>query len=229
MGIPTTVAADVVADAPGGMIAALQIMSHLPLIMVIWYAWSRRRWTIATASFNAVFASLVCYHACRAGLFCVPLFLPQARLLDHFASLSLLGELVLTGLNFGMASPGGRPVGQAVRLLLPFVVLLATLAYPFQARSALIVLVFLVVVGLDRYLRLGHHLRPPSLEGYDTRYMVTTLLAGAAAVACYVIDDGNLRGDTVLDGLMHSGWHLFAGLALNSAVAALPRGPEDDE
>lgn len=224
----TAYVSDTVADAPGGGIVAAQLLSHAVLAYAVFFALRRGQLMIAA---NGV-GSLVCslnYHACRGALVCLGLALDPWRRADHFTALSLGASLGLALVHYDKADAYGRAVGLFVSYLTPIVVFLAVLAHPFQLQSALLVVVFVALVAVDRFLRTGANLTPPPEKAYKTRSLVVGAAFLLAAVVCYAVDgDAGGRGDSILGGILHVAWHVLIGAAIIAIVDGLTGGDAAD-
>jgi hypothetical protein len=219
---------DTVADAPGGLIVALQLVSHVPIAVATCYALSRRKSVLGAWGVASLLASPN-YHACRGALACLALSLDSWRRTDHFTSLALGAALALELIHYRGASAHGRTVGRFLTALMPFVVLLAVQAFPFQMQSALLVVAYVALVAIDRFLRTSRRLTPPNAAEYKARSLIIGGLLLLAAVACYAFDGGDGHGDSVLSGVLHVAWHLLIGAALIAIVHGLPPEPPEVE
>jgi len=221
----TRYVSDMIADATGGGIVTAQLLSHVVLAAAVYFAIRRGAFMVGANGLASLFCSLN-YHACRGALVCLGLALDDWRRADHFTALSLGASLGLELVNYAGASANGQSVGKFLGYLMPSIVLLAVLAHPFQLQSALIVVVFVALVAVDRFLRTGHHHAPPDARTYKPRSLLIGGVLLLAAVACYAIDgDAGGRGDSILNGLLHSAWHVLIGGAIIAIVDGLPPTP----
>lgn len=214
----TAYVSDTVADAPGGGIVAAQLLSHAVLAYAVYFAIRRREFMVGANGLASLFCSLN-YHACRGGVVCLGLALDQWRRADHFTALSLGASLGLSLVHYEFSDADGRSTGRFFTYLMPAVVLLAVLAHPFQLQSALIVVVFVALVAVDRFLRNGPHVTPPDERAYRVKSLAIGGVLLLAAVFCYAFDgDTSGRGDSILSGVLHSAWHVLIGAALIAIV-----------
>jgi predicted membrane channel-forming protein YqfA (hemolysin III family) len=225
----TAYVSDTVADAPGGGIVAAQLLSHAVLAYAVVFAVRRRELMVGANGLASLFCSLN-YHACRGGLVCLGLSLDAWRRADHFTALSLGAALALSLVHYESAGTHGRLVGLFVGYLMPAVVLLAVLAHPFQLQSALIVVVYVALVAVDRFLRTGPSLAPPDARVYKVPSLIAGGLLLLVAVVCYAFDgDSGGRGDSILSGVLHVAWHVLIGAALIAIVDGRSGGSDRNE
>lgn len=223
--------AERVSDAPGGLVAGLQFVSHIVLFFAVVYALRRGAAMLATGA--AGLGSLLCsinYHLCRSDLYCTGgLLLDQWRRADHFTALLLAGNLGLALIDLVHASAHGRAWGRLAVYFLPVAVHVAVEFYPYQTRSAVLVVLYVLVAAAARFLTFGHDLTPPDPRHYRTRMLVLTVVLGGGAVGCYTYDGGAPEGNTLLDGLLHALWHVLIGAAVASSVAAVASDAAGDD
>ncbi len=214
--------ADTVADAPGGLIPALQLITHIPLLFSTCLALIRG-FMVPGANGFASLVSSVGYHSCRSGLFCLGLDLGLWRIFDHVASLCYGASLVLFAIQYSRASGSGPRIGQFGIVLLPFVCLWSVIFSPFHIHSAMVVMVYVSLFILDRFLLNGRDLNAKHFRQviYKPWHLLWGTLSLAIAMGGYVLDTGHPRGDALVDGLVHSLlWHTFSGIALCFYIAA---------
>jgi len=212
------------ADA-GLVIGILQLISHVTLAGGVVAVASRGRGHayLAAAGVVSLLVSLM-YHTCRGGFYCFGFLRDLLRKSDHIAQLHLAGAFVLHLILYDR----GRDTGVAARTYLPFVVMLAVLAYPYQTMSTVLVLVYLVAVVAYRLVAPGG-LLPPMGRDYDVKWLLAGVALLVVAAASFVYSSGAPHEDTVLDGVFHVLWHFVAGLALMALSRAVVMPPRLDE
>lgn len=213
---------DSVADAPGGVIPALQILTHISVLFSATLALIRGYSDVGTYGLVDTLSSLA-YHSCRSGLYCFGMDLGVLRFFDHVFSLCYGASLILFAIQYPRSSGKGPWVGKFAMHSLPFVCIWAVSWYPFQIRSALLVMMYTFAFLLARILLFGRDLdaRRFYLVVYRPVHFLFGTLSLLIALTGYLIDTGHPRGDTVIDGLAHSLlWHLFSGIALSFFIAA---------
>jgi hypothetical protein len=213
---------DAVADAPGGIIPALQILTHISIFFSANLALVRGYTAVGTYGLFDTISSLA-YHSCRSRLYCFGLDLGTLRFFDHVISLCYGASLILFAIQYPRSSGNGPRVGKFAMHSLPFVCLWAVAWYPFQIRSALLVMLYAFGFLLARVLLFGRDLdaRQFYLVVYRPWHFLFGTLSLLIALGGYLVDTGHPRGDTVVDGLAHSLlWHLFSGIALSFYIAA---------
>jgi hypothetical protein len=214
--------ADAVADAPGGIIPALQILTHITIFFSANLALVRGYMDVGTYGLFDTLSSIA-YHSCRSRLYCFGVDLGLLRFFDHVSSLCYGASLILFAIQYSSASGKGPLVGQFAMHSLPFVCMWAVSWYPFQIRSALLVILYVFSFVLARILLFGRDLdaRRFYLVVYRPWHFLFGTLSLFIAMGGYLVNTGSLRGDTVVDGLAHSLlWHFFSGIALSFYIAA---------
>lgn len=191
-------------------VSHLVLLAAVPLLLLYGIDY------LAVATIPLLFNSLL-YHLAR-GLHDGMAFgidVDTARRLDHVSATAAPGAVALTAL---LLDRGGGASGQLARTLLPFVVLFAVMAFPFQVQSLVLVLVFVLAVAGDRLLRQSDFQMPSAPPGgyTDWRWFAGMLAATVAGVVCFYLPDADYA-------FAHTLWHLFIGAALIFAAFAFTR------
>ncbi len=117
----------------------------------------------------------------------------------------------------------------------------SVLCRPYTAIPSLIMAIFIVIVAIIRVLLLCSEGDlcgcapdddpavtgdPNSEAGWrQTKWIWFNIIVAVVALAigmfCFNFDSGALEGNTVQDGVLHSIWHMAAGIALWAATAAV--------
>lgn len=212
--------ADRVADAPGGVAAALQLTSHIVLLFAALVAYRRRHWMLL-ANVSGVLLCSILYHLCRTDIACAfGLLLDQWRRADHFAALLLPGGLALTAVRIAHPQETRLAILDVASYFLPVYTLLVVEAFPFQARSAILVIFYCLGVALA-VLTAG----PPDTRRFRGGLFAATIVFLVVGLVGYLYDSGSPRGDQLIDAIMHSIWHMAIGAAVICFTEALH--PED--
>ncbi len=233
---PTYVAANV-SDMVSGAMAVLLIVSHLPMIVAVCYAFMARHARLAVAGLASVVVSIA-YHSCRADIACLGLPVNQLRLGDHTCVLWLVGALGLH-LTLGMLAPPRSQLFFTVTGYLLFPVgFLAVLFLPFTLLSAVIMFIYVAFVATVRLALLpceGDRCcagpKPDSPEGRKLNgrmilYFIIGIAAAVVSLGCYFIPEGSVEGNTVAAGTAHCVWHILSGIALLALSAAVSQKTE---
>lgn len=195
----------------------LQVLTHAVVAAAFVFFYTRRAY-YAGALALATLVNSGMYHICKAQWFCFGVEavgapgasilalsgLERLRLLDHINSLNTAaGGLLIVAFSDG----GGGPHTLAYRALLPLVAAFAELAFPFQTKADVVVIIYVVlVVGLEYlWVRAG---RLPLRDRFNLRFLIPGLVIGAAAFAFYA-GVGLLHAE-----IEHSLWHIFIFVAL---------------
>jgi hypothetical protein len=183
---------------------------------------------LATSGTITTVVSLM-YHACRGGMLCFGIVPDLLRRADHMAALHGFGALALHMIQYDLllGVVSGRPATAAsvTRTLLPWVCILAVMAWPFALQSAVLLLAFLLVVVAFRYLG-DPDMKgvPPLSQVFVVRWLVLGVVATLLGLGCYFYGSGARHTDSVADGVVHASWHVFAGLAYWALSAAIDDG-----
>jgi len=220
-------AAAVVSDPPTGIAAALELISHLPMLFGVAYAFNARHFRLATAGLASLVISLT-YHACRASLMCLDVPVGTWRLLDHTCVLWLVGQLVLHLLMGSLTGPGGRGFFTVMGYLVFPVGAIAVTLWPYSLLSGLVMFLFLVVAGVVRLALLIFDTQPDEVEPQgpvsDLLTLICLLVAlgsGAMGLVFFNLNDGNPAGSSTIDAVSHIVWHCASGVSLLAASASV--------
>lgn len=194
----------------------LLVLSHLPLVPVAWYLFSEGLFYLGAVALSVLVDSGV-YHMCRAQFYCFGLGpgLDKARLLDHITSIHAGVAVALVAL---LSDSGGGKRAVAARVLAPFVVFFAELAFPFQTQVFVGVTAFVVLVAADHLLveRTG---RLPRADRYQWPLLLAGTLVAAVGLVLYALD----FHDSTAYATLHTLWHL----AITAAYVLVGRGLVD--
>jgi hypothetical protein len=208
------------------LVTGLQLLSHIFFVFAVAYNVWRKHWYLAVNGGITTGVSLM-YHACRGAIYCFGIMPDLLRRADHVAALNGFGALALHliqyDLIYGIGS--GRPAAAAAvaRHLLWVVCLLAVFAWPFALQSAVLLLAYLLVVVAVRYLG-DPDTKSVGVPAFVTRWLVLGVVAALLGLGCYFYNSGTRHTDTTADGIVHSTWHVFAGVAYWALSAAIDDG-----
>jgi hypothetical protein len=198
-----------IGDAPGGWIPVLQVVSHLIILVGVVYNFVRGHMHLATAGLVSLLQSIG-YHLCRGAILCFLFDVHEWRKFDHTSVLNLAGAVALALLQYRHAKR--KSFGSFAEYVLPFLCNFAVRVFPFDFRSYLVVIVFLLLVGLQRFIYASFYLEPPSLRQYGWRSLGLGLLFLLPGGILFFIHSGDPEGDTLFDGVTHIIWHLLSGI-----------------
>jgi hypothetical protein len=220
-------AAATVSDPPTGIAAALELVSHAPMVFAVVYAYNARHWRLATAGLASLVISLM-YHACRASLMCLNVPVGQWRLLDHTFVLWVLGEIGLHLYMTSLTGPGGRGFFTVMGYMVFPTGAISVSLWPYSLLSGLVMMLFLVVAGAVRLCLLLCDTQPDEVEPQGTSsdhltlvYLLITLCAAALGYVLYSFGDDDPSGSSEIDAVSHILWHICSGVALFAASAAV--------
>jgi hypothetical protein len=220
-------AAATVSDPPSGIAAAAALLTHVPFLFGVVYAFNARHFRLGTTGAASLIVSLL-YHSCRSSLMCLAIPVGIWRIQDHTCVLWLVTQI---GLHLFLGSLT-RPAGRGFYAVLGFAAFpigsIAVNFYPYSLLSGLIIVLFLVVAGAVRLALLLCDTQPDEVaEQGETSdhltlvYLVVTLCAAALGLVFYTMNDDSPAGDSTIDAVSHSLWHCAAGVALYTASASV--------
>lgn len=247
-------AAAVVSDPPGAIFAALELLSHIPMLYAVVYALNAGHLRLGMTALASLVVSLT-YHTCRAGIACLAVDVNTWRMLDHICVLWVLGELAMHLYMTSLVRTRSRAFFVAMGYLNFPVGLIAVLVFPYALLSGIIVALFLGVVGVVRVILLtcaGDHCPCCAPTGTDEEddsarvrvrlleeslvgptgdqltliYLLVALCSTALGFVFYCLGDGSIAGDSVIDAVSHILWHCFSGIALYCASAGVSYSDE---
>lgn len=223
-------AAAAVGDPPGGVYTAVLLLSHVPMLYAVVYAFTMEIARLAVPGLASLVVSCL-YHLCRAtnGALCAVAPVHVWRLADHVCVNWLLGAVGLQ-LLFTTLAPRRSQFFYLVASYLNFPVgLVGVLLFPFSAYEALFPVALVLVVGLVRLIEFGQtgcaaadgrDRLSPRLETAFLVYLLAGFCAAALGFVFFFLDDGAPAGDSAMDAVAHTLWHFFSGVALYCVTVA---------
>jgi hypothetical protein len=220
-------AAATVSDPATGIAAALELVSHLPMLFGVVYAFNARHFRLATAGLASLIVSLL-YHACRSSMMCLDVPVGTWRIADHTCVLWLVAQVGLHLLLGSLTGPGGRGFYSVLGIAAFPVGFIAVLFYPYSLLSGLIMALFLVVAGAVRLALLLCDTQPDEVEPQGETsdqltliYLLIALCSMALGGVLYTFGDGSPAGNSAVDAVSHILWHCASGVALFAASASV--------
>jgi hypothetical protein len=196
----------------------LQVLTHVAVAVAFVFFVLWREWYAASISLSTFFISNM-YHICKAGWYCFGMVatsvlnvsaLERLRLLDHANSNHTSAAVFLI---LAFSDTGGGTHAIAYRLLLPFVSMFAVFAFPYEAKSAVVVVAYVLLVIAFEYLWVRGG-RLPSPARFKLLY--AGLAVPAAAVAFFFYFEPSF----IPREISHALWHVFIFITLVLAVRA---------
>jgi hypothetical protein len=221
---------DMLADPAGAGFTVFLLVSHIVLAAAVVRAYSWRLLRLATAALGSLCVSLLLYHPCRNGLYCLGVPMSTWRMADHVFVLNFLGNMGLCALQFALSSESARIFDLVAGYLVPQVAILSVLIAPFTAASGLVMIVFLIVTSVARLVWwLACETKQPTEQcprcrkcgRYPLAWLVVALVAGAAGFVCYFFADDSPHEDSPENAIAHSFWHVLSGVAVLALVEAV--------
>ncbi len=215
-------AAASVSDPGGGLYTALLLLSHLPMLYAVVYVFSVRLARLAVVALGSLLVS-VGYHACRASAaFCLGVPVNSWRMCDHTLVTWVLGALGLQLLMTALVQRRSQFFFMVAGYLIFPIGVVAVNFFPYTVLSAMIMVVFIVIVALVRIVELACRADRSAFFAHqgatsDTLflvYLLTGVCSAALGIVFFYLDDGAPGGNSVIDAVSHTLWHTFSGIAL---------------
>jgi len=208
---------EAVGDPTGAFVGTLLLLTHVTLGVAAMRAYYWRLIRLGNAALWSFLVSLVLYHPCRLGLYCLDQPLDVWRRADHTMVLNLLGVFGLHVLLFALGPPQWRVLDLVVGYAVFPLAFVAVSIAPFTVASAVVILVFLVILAVLRVCLLAcsrHKKRRHTCPTKAIVFLVLGLVTGGAGFVLYFLSDSTPHDDTMAGAVRHSFWHLLSGLAL---------------
>jgi hypothetical protein len=189
------------------------VISHIGLVVLVPWAFVIDQAYAATSALLVLIFSDV-YHLCRGGWMCFGLTLDDARRIDHMTSMNAVCCLLL--LIFVMGTSTSKAT-VAARTALPFVIVYAVMAYPFQTQSTVLILAALMLMVADHLLRDGR-LRVPDASHIDRAALALGFLFTLVGLLLFtVLSSGGTYA------VPHALWHLVITIAFYLVLVGVSR------
>lgn len=190
--------------------SCVQVFTHL-VILLVTLDFFRRREYYAWFISMSVFINSNIYHICKAAWYCFGLLLERTRLLDHINS-THAAIAVLLIIAIGEAGGGDHAI--AYRLLLYMITQFAVVAFPYQLKSVIVTVTYVLLVVVFEYTWVRAN-RLPLRQRFALRYAIPAVPSGLLAVVFYM-EPPFLPGE-----ISHGLWHTFIFLTLWLTVRAV--------
>lgn len=201
-----------VSDVVSGAVAALLIISHLPMVWAVAFAFYARHARLAVAGLTSLVVSIT-YHLCRAEIMCLGLPVNVLRTADHWAVLVLIGALGLHLCMSMLAPPRSQLFFVIVGYLNFSIAFLAVQFLPYTLLSGVIMLLFVLFVAVVRIALLGCQgdlcrAGPPpdspearKIDHRMTLLFVVGIAAAVVSLGFYFVGGSAPEGNTLADAV----------------------------